>query len=355
MVRQPFIAIALILAVVSSVSAQTPWYPCPVEVWDPPFDMDSPRTKVEYTPLEKASKKWDIHVFFPHMKDVYWLAVNYGVADEAMRLGVRMSLHEAGGYENLDTQIAQIRDVIDKKPDGIILAAISFTGLDSIVSEIRAAGIPLIDVVNGVSSKELSAKCLVSYGDMGFLAGQYLAARHPEGSPPVKAAWFPGPEGAGWVQDGDAGFKKALEGSAVRIVDTRFGDTGKATQRKLLGESLDTHPDIDYIVGTSVTAEAAPRILRRRKLADTVKILSYYLSPGVYQGIKRGQILAAPVDMAVLQGRIAVDQVVRILDGETYIKHVGPTIEVIDRDNVDAFDTSRGLAPGGFRATYTVN
>ena len=34
------------------------WYPYPVEVWDPPFNMESPRTTVEYTPLDKASKPW---------------------------------------------------------------------------------------------------------------------------------------------------------------------------------------------------------------------------------------------------------------------------------------------------------
>ena len=347
--------VAFLLASVITASAQDAWYPCTVQVWDPPFDMASPRTKAQYVPLEAASRNWDIHVFFPHMKDVYWLAVNYGVADEAKRLGVRMTLHEAGGYENLDTQIAQIRATIAEKPDGIVLSAISYTGLDSIVSEIRAAGIPVIDVINGVSSMEVSAKSLVSYGDMGYLAGEYLARRHPKGTPATKVAWFPGPEAAGWVQAGDRGFKRAVAGSAVQVVDTSYGDTGKATQRKLIAQSLDAHPDIDYIAGTTVTAEAAPRILRRRHLSEEVKIISYYLSPGVYQGIRRGQILAAPVDPAVLQGRIAMDQLVRILEGKEVLKHVGPTIEVIDGDNIDAFDTSRALAPSGFRATYTVN
>ena len=57
------------------------WFPYSVEVWDPPFKMDSPRKTVEYKPLDKASKPWEICVSFPHMKDAYWLAVDYGVAD----------------------------------------------------------------------------------------------------------------------------------------------------------------------------------------------------------------------------------------------------------------------------------
>ncbi len=42
--------------------------------------------------------------------------------------------------------------------------------------------IPVIDVINGISSPELSAKSLVSFGEMGAKAGEYLAKLHPAGS-----------------------------------------------------------------------------------------------------------------------------------------------------------------------------
>ena len=71
--------LAIPLAVASA--EEKPWYPFPVQVWDPPFNMDSPRKDVDYTPVEKAEKKWNICVSFPHMKDAYWLAVDFGVAE----------------------------------------------------------------------------------------------------------------------------------------------------------------------------------------------------------------------------------------------------------------------------------
>ena len=64
-----------------------PWYPFKVQVWDPPFNMASPRKDMDYMPLEKAAKKWDICVSFPHMKDAYWMAVDYGVVEESKRSG----------------------------------------------------------------------------------------------------------------------------------------------------------------------------------------------------------------------------------------------------------------------------
>ena len=343
------------LATGAALAGAADWYPFPVEVWNPPFNMDSPRSTVEYRPLDKASGKWDICVSFPHMKDAYWTAVNYGVVEEARRLGVKMQLVEAGGYTNLNRQISQIEDCVAGGAEAVVIGAISFDGMNNLVREVRAGGIPVIDVINGMSSPELSAKSLVSFGEMGFKAGEYVAKRHPAGGGKVKVAWFPGPPGAGWVEAGNAGFQEAVAGSGIEVVETRYGDTGKEVQLRLVEDTLETHPDIEYIIGTAVTAEAAVGLLRARGLAGQIKIMSYYFTPGVFRGIRRGQILAAPTDSAVIQGRVAIDQAVRILEGRDYEKHVGPELYVIDAGNINNLDRDSSLAPDGFKPTFNVD
>ncbi len=348
-------ALALAVSLPSGAQAAEKWYPYSVEVWNPPFDMASPRKSVDYAPVEKATKAWDICVSFPHMKDAYWMAVDYGVVAESKRLGVKMQLVEAGGYTNLNTQISQIEDCVVRGSDAIVIGAISFDGLNNLVKEIRGKGIPVIDVINGMSSPELSAKSLVSFGEMGYKAGEYIAKLHPKGSGKVKVGWFPGPPGAGWVEAGNKGFQEAIANSDIEVAETKYGDTGKEVQLKLVEDTLEAHPDIAYVVGTAVTAEAAIGLLRARGLTDQVKIMSYYFTPGVFRGIKRGQILAAPTDSTVIQGRVAIDQAVRILEGKPYEKHVGPALYVIDSSNVDSFDRGAALAPDDFKPTFTVN
>lgn len=330
------------------------WYPFSVQVWDPPFDMKSPRSNMSYTPLEKASKKWDICVSFPHMKDAYWMAVDYGVVAESKRMGVKMQLLEAGGYTNLNKQISQIEDCVARGAQAVVIGAISFDGLNKLVKEIRGKGIPVIDVINGMSSKDLSAKSLVSFGEMGYKAGEYIAKMHPKGSGKVKVAWFPGPPGAGWVEAGNAGFAEAVKKGDVEIVDTKYGDTGKEVQLKLVEDTLQAHPDINYIAGTSPTTEAAVQLLRDRGLSKKIKVVAYYFTPGVYQNIKRGRVLAAPTDSAVVQGRVAIDQAVRILEGKEYSKHVGPELYVIDSKNINSFHYESSLAPANFKPTFSV-
>src|SRR5690242_11551412 len=210
------------------------WFPYQAEQVTPPFDPNGKVSPVEYTPLDKASKPWKICVSFPHMKDAYWLGVDYGVVEEAKRLGVSMNLVEAGGYTELNKQISQIEDCVASGAQAVVIGAISADGLNSLVKELHAKNIPVIDVINGINSPDISAKSLVSFYTMGHTTGEYLAEKHPAGSPPVKVGWFPGPAGAGWVEAANKGFMDAVKGTAVEVLPPKYGDTDTEVQLKLV-------------------------------------------------------------------------------------------------------------------------
>jgi protein TorT len=338
------------------VLAEKAWYPLEVDVWNPPFNEEHQREQKVYTPLDRAQKKWRVRVFIPHLKDAYWLGVNYGLIDEARRLGISLAIYEAGGYNQLEVQRLQIEESLKEKPDGLIIGAISSQGLNDIVKKASDMGIPVLDLINGMSSPDIAARAAVSFWDMGNRAGLYLQRLQKKRGQRIKVAWFPGPKGAGWVAAGDAGFRKAIVNGEIDLVISQYGDTGSAAQAKLIEAVLDQYAaDLDCIAGTAVTAEAAIKILRRRGLADRIKILSYYYGPGVDRGIRRGGITAAPSDLTVLQARIAVDVMVRIIEKKAYYKHVAPKVIVVDRNNIRTWDASTTLAPRGFRPIFSIN
>jgi periplasmic protein TorT len=346
---------ATALVCIAGAAGAAQWFPYSASKVDPPFAADGKASDVSYVALEKASKPWEICVSFPHMKDAYWLGVDYGVAEEAKRLGVKMHLVEAGGYTELNKQISQIEDCVAHGANAVVVGAISYDGLNNLVGEIAKKKIPVIDTINGMSSPDISAKSLVSFYTMGAETGTYLAKKHPAGSPEVVVGWFPGPAGAGWVEAAHKGFMDAVKGSAVKVLDPKYGDTGKEVQLKLVEDALQANPNIRYIAGTAVTAEAAQGLIRERGLQGKIDLLAFYMTPGVYQGIKRGFILAAPADSMVIQGRIAIDQAVRILEGKDYIKHVGPKIFVVDSSNVTSVPQTDILPPDGYKAVFNVD
>jgi periplasmic protein TorT len=338
----------------SGAALAADWFPYKAEAIEPAFAADGKPKEVMYTPLAKASKKWDICVSFPHMKDAYWLGVDYGVVEEARRQGVKMQLVEAGGYTNLAKQISQIEDCISRGAQAVVIGAISADGLNNVVKEAAKKKIPVIDLVNGINSPDVSAKSLVSFFVMGRTTGEYLAKKHPAGSAKVKVGWFPGPAGAGWVEAAHKGFMEAVKGSAVEVLDPKYGDTGKEAQAKLIEDVLNSNPDLSYIAGTAVTAEAAEGIVRSRGIDKKVKLLAFYLTPGVWDGIANGRILAAPADSMVIQGRVAIDQAVRLLEGKDVIKHVGPKIFAVDQENIKKLRRDDVLAPVNYKPTFEV-
>ena len=212
---------ALALAMNASARAES-WYPYPAQAIEPAFSADGKSVDVEYSPVEKAEKPWNICVSFPHMKDAYWLGVDYGVAEQAKDASVKMNLVEAGGYTELAKQISQIEDCVAGGAQAVVIGAISFDGLNNLVTEVTKKGIPVIDVINGISSPDVTAKSLVSFYTMGYETGAYLAKKHPAGSEAVKVGWFPGPAGAGWVEAANKGFLEAVKGSAVNVLDPKF-------------------------------------------------------------------------------------------------------------------------------------
>jgi protein TorT len=344
-----------LLLFTATVHPSDAWYPVEVDVWEPPYNTERSRRTQTYFALPQAEKPWRICVSIPHLKDDYWTAVNFGLIDEARRLGVGMQLFEAGGYANLETQRKQIAECMDRGADGLIISAISADGLNDLVERYAAEGKAVVDLINGLASPAITARAAVDFWDMGNQTAQYLRRLHADAAEPVGVAWFPGPHGAAWVAAGDAGFRAGTRGSPIRIVTAAKGDTGRTAQGKLVEEAIDAHPDLHYIVGTAVTAEAAVPILRRRGLAGQVKVLAYYYSPGVHRGVSRGRMLAAPTDRQALLARIALDQTVRALEGRELLQHVAPQVIVIDRSNIRGFDSSTTLPPRGFRPVFSIN
>lgn len=325
----------------------------------PATSLKGPKDEVWKSP--KPKRPYTIGVSFPHLKDPYWLAVNYGIIDQAKALGVGIQLVAAGGYTEITQQINQVEDLASQKVDGVILAAISYSGQDQLVDKINAEGIPVMEVINDIQAPKIRAKALVSFYDMGYTAGVFVAEDGKGKAGAVNVVFLPGPAGSGWAPDTLDGFKAAAEKLApgrVKILDVKWGDTGKNVQLSLIENALTTYPDLDYVVGNAVAADAAPDALQTAGRTGKVKVVSTYIIPPLYEKIAAGAVAAAPTDFTALQGRMAVDMMVRLLNGEhpgnDFPFRSGPLIQVVTPKNYKSFSYEAMFGERGWQPVFTL-
>lgn len=335
------------LVSINFANADSKWWPAKY------YNLDSGTAKVaEYTPLEKASKPWNICVLFPHMKDTFWVAVDYGVVQQAKAEGVDMTLYQAGGYENLPKQLSQFDDCMASNYDAIVIGAISEAGLARKIKEATAAGKPVISTVNPVAKAATTSKFFVDFTKMGDQTGAFLVDYLKGKTGNVVA--FPGPSGSGWAEQFLNGFKDAIKpANNVDLLGSKFGDSGVAVQLSLIQNALQAYPNMNVIWGCSPAAEAAIGAVRQAGKPNML-ILSSYENQAMLDALNKDEILGFATQYPVLEGRVAIDTAVRILEHKPYIKYGQPIPDMIDKADLSKIDMSLVLAPADFKAQYSV-
>jgi periplasmic protein TorT len=340
--------LAMTMAANAAFAADAAWWPFKVN------DVSSGKAvPTDYTPVDKASKPYNICVLFPHMKDSFWVAVAYGIVKQAQAAGVNMTLYEAGGYENLPKQLSQFDDCIASGVSAIVIGAISEAGVSKKFAEAKAKGIPVIGVANPTTPGALPAAVYVDFKQMGYMTGDALVkSLKPDDK--ANVVTFPGPAGSGWAESFNDGFKAAAAASpAVKVLGEKFGDSGVAVQLQLIQDALQAYPNINVIWGTAPTAEAAIGAVAEAGRSD-IKIISSYENQAMLDALKRGDILAFATQYPVIEGAISIDQAVRILDQKPVMSFVQPIPDTIMKGAEDKINMSAVLAPGSWTPVYSV-
>ncbi len=292
-----------------------------------------------------AQGSWKICALYPSLKDSYWLSINYGMVREAQRAGVTLKIFEASGYSQIDTQREQLALCRRWGADAILLGSsvAQFPDLAASVGDT-----PVIEVVNALGYPATKVRVGVPWFQMGYQPGRYLFEHATQR--PLNVLLMPGPKDAGGSREMIAGFRAAVAGSAINIVEVVYGDNDVEIQRNLLQDMLEQHPQINLVAGNAIAAQVAMGENRNRQ--QPLEIVSFYLSHQVYRGLKRDKIMVAASDQMVLQGELAIDQAIRVLQHQAVANNVSPPILTLTPGNISTQKVALSLSPLGFRPVY---
>lgn len=282
-------------------------------------------------PLRAADDGARICVLVPHFKDEYWLGVGYGLENEAQRHALDVMFFEAGGYRGLQRQTRQVGNCLSQGADAILIGVVSADdpGLTRAIAR-ASRQVPVLGLVNETRAPDLSGFVGVDWREMGQALGAYLAARHPPGSAAARALLVTGPAEAGWTGPLESGLRAGLARGAVQIVDILHADTGLRQQLEQVETGLARHPEAEYLIGSAPAIEAAMGLGATGSVPDMPGLLATYISYSVLRGLADGDVLAAPFDDPIAQGRMAIHQIAEVLKTGQPAGQTGPDIVLLE-------------------------
>jgi protein TorT len=159
-----------------------------------------------------------------------------------------------------------------------------------------------------------------------------------------------------WSEAAVQGFKDTIPNTEVNIAKVLYGDSGKAVQMKLLEDGLLTYPDVKYVVAGAPAVEVAVQLLREIGRED-IGLFSFYLTPGVEEGITDGSVMGSATEMSVMFARLATELAVRVLEGKAEHVDMATDFQMLTADiaKTNEYNRADHLAPHGWRPIFKVD
>jgi ABC-type sugar transport system substrate-binding protein len=302
----------------------------------------------DYPRPAKPSKQYRIGVAIPHLSNPHYVGQAYGYIDEAKSLGAQVTLLEAGGYQYLDKQVAQIEDLIASKVDAIIVAAISGPGTVSAVEAAVAAGIPVINVNVMTDSDKVVTRIRSDDDVIGRMQADFMGDRLKGAGNVVMLRGAPG---TSWAEIRGNAFKKRLAERypGVKILGEQYSQSTPTDGLRLMEDFLQTFPQITgvYNGADSTAVGAAQAVLASGKAGSTV-ITATDFQPDTEKFIRDGAITATVLQQTVTMGRWGVRAAINYLEKRPVPPVLFTALLLATRDNLDRIDLTTVRAPEGW-------
>jgi ribose transport system substrate-binding protein len=244
-------------------------------------------------------------------------------------------------------QNALMDDLVAAGTDAIMISSVDpKTSVDAFN---RIAGqVPLFTTDSDAADSNRIAYLGSSNTDAGVQAGEIAIKALPNGG---KCMGFVGFLGADNAKERIAGFKKAIEGKGIELVDTRGDDVDFARARSNVDDVLAANPEINCMVG--FYSYNPPKIYEALQAAGklgAITVIAFDEDPITLGAVKDGSFSGTVVQQPFEWGYRGMKLMAAYMEGDKSGVPADELIivptKIIDKGNVDQFEADLKAALG---------
>lgn len=291
----------------------------------------------------------EIAVMLPAAGDPYFKMKSFGYIDQGEKSGYKVTIYDAGGYGNLQKQVSQIEDVIQRGVSGIVLVPASSDGTVPVVEKAVAAGIPVVN--DGIATK--TDKVTGFVGEPSYVMTELLAAYAADklgGKGDV--VLLSGPSGLDLTRFRVDGFKDYISKyPGMQVVAEKYTSTSSAEALTTMQDYLQSQPNVKavYAFNGPIAIGAVQALRAAGKQPGDVMVLTTDMEVETERLINEGWIEATVVSQPVNMARLAVQRVIEAAEGKDIPKETLTQATLISKSTVGAVDLSGQTVPDDWK------
>ncbi len=295
-----------------------------------------------------AADKLTIGVSFQQLTDPFFISIIYGCQKAAQEEGLNLVIHEAGGYANVDRQIQQIEDLMEKKVDMIIIMPTNARGVAPAVERAIASGIPAMHMGSRVASDKMISFVQSDDHELGAAQGRFIGeALKGNGN----LLYIAGPAGVTWTQDRLAGYKAGIAGyPGLKLMDVLWIDSTRDAGLRNTEDKLQAYKDVDSIGASGdVMTQGSGDAVKAAGKVGKVRLTTAGMSKDTEDMIRNGVIQMTAAQQTVLIGYNAVKTAAKYLRKEPYDKLIKIAPVIVTTENLANTSLATIRAPDDFK------
>ena len=264
------------------------------------------------------------------MNNPFFVTLAEGAQAEANKLGVTLKMADAG--DDTAKQAADIEDLVNAGISVLLVNPVDSDAVGSAVEYAISKGVKVISVDRAVNGVEIDCQ-IASDNVLGAeLATQFIVDQLGEGA---VVAELEGVTGASAAIDRSAGFHNVAD-AKLKVAASQTANFDRAEGMAVMENMLQANGDIQGVFAAN--DEMALGALEAVSGAGKdILVVGFDATDDAIEAIKAGRMGATVAQQPALIGATAVQNAVKLMNGETIEKSCPVEVTLVTAENVDTF------------------
>ena len=256
----------------------------------------------------------------------FFVTLVEGAQAAAQELGMDLSVVDAG--DDVAKQASDIEDLVSSNISVLIVNPVDSDGVTGAVQAAIAKGVKVISVDRAVNGVEIDCQ-IASDNVLGAeLATQYIVDTLGEG---VKVAELEGTPGASAAIDRSEGFHNIAD-EKLEVLVSQTANFDRTEGMTVMENMLQAHGDIQAVFAANdeMALGAAEAVAGSGK---DILVVGFDATDDAIDAIKAGRMDATIAQQPALIGSTAVEQAMKLINGETILESIPVEVTLITIEN----------------------